>query len=105
MDHRRFHPAWKSLALDYLAIQAASVSAERAFSAGGVEPLQFLKPSLHSEILFPGMLCSANEPALIDDEVEEEAEAAENYGLGIWDACLADEEAVGKDDEDIDVSF
>ncbi|KAJ7239108.1 hypothetical protein C8J57DRAFT_1246148 [Mycena rebaudengoi] len=71
---------------------AASVSAERAFSTGGVEALQFLKSSLHSQILFPEMPCSANEPALIDEEVEEEADAADNDGLGIWDACLADED-------------
>jgi hypothetical protein len=83
-----------------MAIQVASVSAERAFSSGGVtiskrhnrpkgdivEALQFLKSSLRScrnEILFPEVPCLANEPALIDDEVEEEAEEAEHDGIGI----------------------
>lgn len=44
------------------------------------------------------MPCSSNEPTLDDDEVSDEEEAE---GLGIWDKCLADEEDVGEDDEDI----
>jgi hypothetical protein len=60
MNHHHFHAAWGSLALDYLAIQASSVSAECTFSVGGitvskrrnqlggdiVEALQFMKSAL-----------------------------------------------------------
>ncbi|KAG6913491.1 hypothetical protein DXG01_006460 [Tephrocybe rancida] len=59
-------PVWASLARDYLAIMASSVSSERAFSAAGitiskrqnrlrgdvVEALQFLKCAIRSDLLF-----------------------------------------------------
>ena len=32
----RYHPAWASLARDYLSIMSSSVSSERAFSQGGI---------------------------------------------------------------------
>ena len=36
LNAQRYHPAWSSLARDYLAIMSSSVSSERAFSQGGI---------------------------------------------------------------------
>lgn len=119
MNHHRFHAAWGSLALDYLAIQASSVSAERAFSAGGitiskrrnrlggdiVEALQFMKSALRGETLFRDIPSSTNEPTLVADESDNDDSAALEEGFGVWDACLADEPDEGEDDEDIEEDF
>lgn len=64
--HSRRLPTWASLARDYLAIMASSVSSERAFSAAGitiskrrnslkadiVEALQILKSLINSDLIF-----------------------------------------------------
>ena len=36
VNSSRYHPAWASLARDYLSIMSSSVSSERAFSQGGI---------------------------------------------------------------------
>lgn len=64
--HARRLPTWASLARDYLAIMASSVSSERAFSAAGitiskrrnslkadiVEALQVLRSLINSDLIF-----------------------------------------------------
>ncbi|CAK5280783.1 unnamed protein product [Mycena citricolor] len=110
-NHQRFHPAWRSLALTYLAILAASVSCERAFSSSGitvsdrrnrlkgdiVEALQFMKCSLRQELLFRKFPSASNEPLLDPQEGPDK----EMDGLCVWDDFLPDEPDEGEDDEDI----
>jgi hypothetical protein len=68
-------PVWASLARDFLAIMASSVSSERAFSAAGitiskrrnrlkgdiVEALQFLKCLLRKDLLFREQISTLDE--------------------------------------------
>ncbi|KAF5317850.1 hypothetical protein D9758_018688 [Tetrapyrgos nigripes] len=75
--HSTDYPVWASLARDYCAIMALSVSSERTFSSAGitiskrrnrlgkdiVEPLQFLKCALRRNLIF-------REAPLEDDNVE-----------------------------------
>ncbi|KAF5329115.1 hypothetical protein D9758_017952 [Tetrapyrgos nigripes] len=75
--HSTDYPVWASLARDYCAIMASSVSSERTFSSAGitiskrrnrlgkdiVEPLQFLKCALRRNLIF-------REAPLEDDNVE-----------------------------------
>jgi hypothetical protein len=90
---------WASLALDYLAIMASSVSSERAFSAGGitlsrrrnrlkgdiVEALQVLKCAIRKELLVrPPMPSSMFEQDIGDDDdivtkLDSEVESEETY--------------------------
>ncbi|CAK5267868.1 unnamed protein product [Mycena citricolor] len=114
-NHQRFHPGWRLLALDYLAIQAASVSCERAFSSSGitisdrrnrlkgdiVEALQFLKCSFREDLLIREFLNSDNEPLLI---LEDNSADSALDGFRVWDDCLADEPDEGEDDEDIQIT-
>ena len=76
---QRYHPAWSSLARDYLAIMSSSVSSEHAFSQGGltiskcrnclkgdiVEALQCIKCAIRHDLLFrelaPSSILEANE--------------------------------------------
>jgi hypothetical protein len=81
-------PVWASLARDFLAIMASSVSSERAFSAAGitiskrrnrlkgdiVEALQFLKCLIRRDLLFREMVTTAEELEL---EIEEAMEGLE----------------------------
>lgn len=78
-------PVWASLARDFLAIMASSVSSERAFSAAGitiskrrnrlkgdiVEALQFLKCLMRKELLFREQLSAVDE---FDFELEDNKE-------------------------------
>jgi hypothetical protein len=78
-------PVWASLARDYLAIMASSVSSERAFSSAGitiskrrnhlkgdiVEALQFMKCLLRKDLLFRVPFTTADE---LDLESEENLE-------------------------------
>ncbi|KAJ3505119.1 hypothetical protein NMY22_g17694 [Coprinellus aureogranulatus] len=82
--HSRRLPTWASLARDYLAIMASSVSSERAFSAAGitiskrrnslkadiVEALQVLKSLINSDLIFREH--DATPDWEFDNEVEEE---------------------------------
>jgi hypothetical protein len=65
-NSQRYHPAWRSLAHDYLAVMSSSVSSKRAFSQGGitvskhrnrlkgdiVEALQCIKSGIRQDLLF-----------------------------------------------------
>ncbi|RXW15922.1 hypothetical protein EST38_g9925 [Candolleomyces aberdarensis] len=95
--HAHRLPTWASLAQDYLAIMASSVSSERAFSAAGitiskcrnslkadiVEALQVLKSLINSDLIF----C---EPDVTTDwEFENEVE--EDDGDSTWvDVAVSD---------------
>ena len=75
-------PTWASLAQDYLAIMASSVSSEHAFSAAGitiskcrnrlgrdiVEALQFLKCAIRQDLLFRDLPPSS----ILEAEIEED---------------------------------
>ena len=92
-------PTWASLAQDYLAIMASSVSSERAFSAAGitiskhrnrlgrdiVEALQFLKCAIRQDLLFRESPPSSTL----------EAEIEEDDGDDAW----VDEEVIFVDEE------
>jgi hAT family C-terminal dimerisation region len=85
-NSQRYHPAWGSLAQDYLAIMSLSVSSERAFSQGGitiskrrsrlkgdiVEALQCIKCAVRHDLLFrecaPSSILEAEETS--DQELE-----------------------------------
>ncbi|KAF8144961.1 ribonuclease H-like domain-containing protein, partial [Mycena galopus ATCC 62051] len=99
-NHR--YPVWGSLARDYLAIMASSVSAERAFSSAGitinkrrnrlkgdiVEALQCLKCLIHRDLLF-------REPVIFKEgeNYEEEAEEAVDASKQrtCWDILVDDD--------------
>ena len=106
----RYHPAWASLARDYLSIMSSSVSSERAFSQGGmtitkrrnrlkgdiVEALQCLKCSIRQDLLFrePG-------PSSVMEAEGDDDEEMDDHGDGEagWDEILTDE------DVDMDVGI
>ncbi|KAF5338272.1 hypothetical protein D9611_014615 [Ephemerocybe angulata] len=100
--HSRRLPTWASLARDYLAIMASSVSSERAFSAAGiliskrrnslkadiVEALSILKSFLDHDMIFRDQdVTSAWE---FENEVEEDDS----------DPLWVDEDASDNDDDD-----
>jgi hAT family C-terminal dimerisation region len=83
------YPVWASLARDYLAIMASSVSSERAFSSAGitiskrrnrlkgdiVEALQCLKCMIHKNLIF------RFDPTIsIADEIAEEDDILADIG-------------------------
>lgn len=98
--HARRLPTWASLAQDYLAIMASSVSSEQAFSAAGItiakcrnalkadilEALQVMKCLLNSDLIF----CEPDTTA--DWEFENEVE--EDDGDPLWE----DVEASNRED-------
>ena len=83
------YPTWQSLARDYLAVMASSVSSERAFSSAGitickrrncldgdiVKALQCLKMLIHQDLMSRGMTTVAEEEAHLDQEDEEQGNA------------------------------
>ena len=83
------YPTWQSLAHDYLAVMASSVSSERAFSSAGitickrrncldgdiVKALQCLKMLIHQDLMSRGMTTVAEEEAHLDQEDEERGNA------------------------------
>jgi hypothetical protein len=124
LNAQRYHPAWSSLAQDYLAIMLSSVSSERAFSQGGitisklrsclkgdiVKALQCVKCAIRSNLLFPVLAPSSTfeaeankdgEDALQENEDVEESDIDEEG----WDGLLLedeDEEPVAQMDTDSD---
>ena len=74
---------WQSLACDYLAIMASSVSSERAFSSAGitickwhnrldadiVESLQCLKSFIHQDLMVRDVFSIADEEQELDNMV------------------------------------
>jgi hypothetical protein len=112
MNAQRF-PVWASLARDYLSIMASSVSSEQAFSSAGitiskrwnrlkgdiVEALQFLKCTIHKNLLFhePGP-SSALEMDEHENENEGEVEDVEPL---TWDTIIeGDVDALNISDTD-----
>ena len=116
--HGRRYPTWHSLARDYLAIMASSVSSESAFSAAGitiskrrnrlagdiVEALQCLKSLIHQDLLFRDVVSASEDEKDQDladqDPANDEADASEVVRDGedwSWDNLvegLEDEEGV-----------
>jgi hypothetical protein len=102
------YPVWASLARDYLAIMASSVSSERAFSSAGitiskrrnrlkadiVEALQFLKCLIRHDIIFRESISPSMEDEVDFDfdstlgevEVEQKAQPV------AWDVLLMDDD-------------
>jgi len=112
----RYHPAWVSLARDYLSIMSSSVSSERAFSQGGititklrnrlkgdiVEALQCVKCAVRHDLLF-------REPApssVVEAEFnsDEGSRDCENGG-GSETAEGWDETFLDGDEEDIEMDI
>lgn len=112
--HGHMYPVWASLARDYLAIMASSVSSERAFSSAGitiskrrnrlacdlVEALQVLKSAIREDILCcpPDLPNNVDLDELMDDmdinpdEERELADALKGDLHGIYvDSDLEDE--------------
>ncbi|KAL1939214.1 hypothetical protein VTO73DRAFT_10255 [Trametes versicolor] len=83
------YPVWASLAQDYLAVMASSVSSERAFSSAGitiskrrnrlkgdiVEALQALKCMIHHDLLFREEPSPSAELDELDSDSEDTADA------------------------------
>ena len=120
VNYSRYHPAWASLARDYLSIMSSSVSSERAFSQGGitiskrrnrlkgdiVEASQGVKCAIRHDLLFREPAPSSTlEAELNDDGASEDdgdngkegSEAAE----GENDMMIEDED----DDSGMDIYF
>ena len=114
--HGQRYPTWRSLACNYLAIMASSVSSESAFSAAGitiskqrnrldsdiVEALQCLKSFIHQDIIFRDIVSATQEEQDLDladeDPANHKAEAGDVVHDGedwTWDKLvegLEDEE-------------
>ncbi|KAG6846029.1 hypothetical protein H0H87_011077, partial [Tephrocybe sp. NHM501043] len=104
-------PVWASLARDYMAIMASSVSSERAFSSAGitiskrrnrlkgdiVEAIQFIKCAASHNILYREEVLPSTEEDLLqaddgDSEWEDISEAGWDKKLGINDEDESDYE-------------
>jgi hypothetical protein len=102
------YPIWASLARDYLAIMASSVSSERAFSAAGitiskcrnrlkgdiVKALQCLKCLYHQDLIFCEVITCSEEEDVLDEVLHKISDSSD--GLA-WDQILLD-----ADDNDLD---
>lgn len=115
----RYHPAWASLARDYLSIMSSSVSSERAFSQGGitvskrrnrlkgdiVEALQCVKCAIRHDLLFrePGPSSIIEKEVYDQSEDGEDGEDDEDDGevseTGWDDILLKDEDDLEMDTE------
>ena len=107
---------WASLARDYLAIMASSVSSERAFSSAGitvskrrnrlkgdiVEALQCLKCMYHKDLIFRAVVTNEE----VEDEMENTeyfeqsgttGEICEDAQAFTWDSLIEDDEDEDKD--------
>jgi hypothetical protein len=117
LNSQRYHPAWSSLARDYLAIMSSSVSSERAFSQGGitisklrsclkgdiVEALQCIKCAIRTDLLFPAPAPSSVVEAEANEDGEDtlpENEDGEVFDIDEegWDDLLIED---GDDDEPV----
>ncbi|KLO04286.1 cytochrome P450 [Schizopora paradoxa] len=109
--HADDYPVWASLARDYLAIMASSVSSERAFSSAGitiskrrnrlnfdiVEALQSLKSAISSKVLARPAEPSKSLEEELNDELK--AEQLESSGEGSSDGKVAlDDDAIKESD-------
>ena len=104
------YPTWASLARDYLAIMASSMSSERAFSAAGimiskrrnrlqgdiVEAIEVNKSLKHRNLLFREVLDMEQvekelENHVIDEEIGQSAEAVSLGDRFSWDSISGDD--------------
>ena len=97
------YPTWASLARDYLAVMASSVSSERAFSAAGitiskrrdrlkgdiVEALQCLKCLYHQDLIFREVITCSEEEDVLDEALPEILDSSDGFA---WDQILLDDE-------------
>ena len=115
MNASRYHPAWASLARDYLSIMAASVSSERAFSQGGitvtkrrnwlkgniVEALQCVKCAVRHDLLYrePGPSSILEAEVNDDGQCSDDSDNGDNDGDGFevegWNDLLLVEDDDG----------
>ncbi|KJA18309.1 hypothetical protein HYPSUDRAFT_69968 [Hypholoma sublateritium FD-334 SS-4] len=110
------YPVWASLARDYLAVMASSVSSERAFSSAGitiskrrnrlkgdiVEALQCLKCMYHEDLIFRDVVTTADVRVELEDMEYSDYgkttdEAVDDATTFTWDSLVDD------DDDDVDV--
>ena len=114
-NSQRYHPAWGSLALDYLAIMSSSVSSERTFSQGGitiskqhsclkgdiVEALQCIKCALWHDLLFrergPSLVLEAEETSNLVEDAGAQGEPGDLGGNDVeaWDGVVVDDNEEG----------
>ena len=106
------YPTWASLARDYLAIMASSVSSEQAFSAAGItvskrrnrlqgdiiEALECIKCLLHQDLLFREVLSMAQleselEGLVLDKGLGMSTDVASQGDEFSWDRLLVDEDS------------
>ncbi|KIL66162.1 hypothetical protein M378DRAFT_10179 [Amanita muscaria Koide BX008] len=96
-----YHPAWASLAHDYLSIMSSSVSSERAFSQGGIT-ISKRRNRLKGDIV-EALQCVKSPSSILeaefndDSEDNKDGEDGEDDGEGSetaggWDALLIDED-------------
>jgi hAT family C-terminal dimerisation region len=101
------YPIAASLAWDYLAIMASSVSSERAFSSAGltiskrrnrlqgdiVEALQCLKCMYHNDLIFREVVVATEEEVDLEEmDLELVADASVVEEGFTWDQLLADDD-------------
>ena len=115
--HGQQYPTWRSLARDYLAIMASSVSSESAFSAAGitiskhrnrlkgdiVEALQCLKSIIHQDLIFWEVVSAAQEEQdldVVDEDLANHKASASDVVRGgedwSWDSLVE-----GLEDEEV----
>jgi hypothetical protein len=108
------YPVWQSLARDYLAVMASSVSSERAFCSAGitickrrnhlgsdiVEALQCLKSFIHQDLMVRDYVTVAEEEVEMDYIDEEPANQDKTMSEAVeWQDMLSDGGEVSGDDE------
>jgi hAT family C-terminal dimerisation region len=115
-NSQRYHPAWSSLARDYLAVMSSSVSSERTFSQGGitiskrrnclkgdiVEALLCVKSAIHHHLLFrePAPSSRSEIEETTDGELENAGEECDDSeSENSCDGLLIE------DDEDMDAIY
>ena len=115
MNSQRY-PVWSSLARDYLAIMASSVSSERAFSSAGitiskrrnrlkgdiVEALQFLKCLVRKDLVFRERAPSSvleTELEVFDDDGDDVWEDVVSSNPASWDGLVIDVDAPEVEDD------
>jgi hAT family C-terminal dimerisation region len=118
VNSSRYHPAWSSLARDYLSIMSSSVSSERAFSQleGGititkqrnrfkgdiVEVLQGVKCAIRQDLLFrepdPSSILEAKLHRDTDGEVEDSEDSGEESEVDKgWNDVMVEDKDEGSE--------